>query len=50
MDVFLETPPLRNVTHFFDFAKVLVALFILQVLRLSVLYKSIKYTWGKART
>ena len=37
MDVRLETPtPLRNVTHFFDFAEAQGALFILQPLRLGV--------------
>ena len=43
MDVLLETPhpPLRNVTHFFS-------IFILQVLRLSVVYKSIKVHLGQS--
>ena len=35
-------PPLRNVTHFFDSAEASEALFIVQVLRLSAVYKSIK--------
>ena len=47
MDVLLETPhlnppPLRNVTHFFS-------IFILQVLRLSVVYKSMKVHLGQSQ-
>ena len=55
MDVLPETPsPLETSHTFFDSAEAPKALFIVQVLRLSAVYKRIKVhlgqAWGKART
>ena len=51
MDVLLETPPppLETSRTFFDFAETPVALFILQALRLSVVYESIKVHLGQSQ-
>ena len=49
-DLTYPPPSLRNVTHFFfDFAEAPAALFTLQSLRLSVLYKSVKVHLGQSQ-
>ena len=53
VDVFFwESPPLETSRTFFDSAEATIAkaLFILQALRLSVVYISINVNWDKART
>ena len=50
MDVFLEPPsPLEMSRTFFDSAKAPEVLFILQALRLSVVYKSINVHFGQGQ-
>ena len=52
MDVLLETPPpplLETSRTFFDFPEARVALFILQPLRLSVVYEGVKEHLGQSQ-
>ena len=49
MDVLLETPPLETSRTFFDSTEAPEALFIVQALRLSAVYKSIKAHLGQGQ-